>query len=158
MRAVPGNLPDQAFEDDLEYIEGKTGGERLACRSDIVPSEIVDILPEIVFVTPIYDAENQICDVSIKLEGTKLVSFYGEHTGSNVGKGFDPEITMRIVAAVSSCVETSEPVMAELILHSASQRTVVVRSLYVPLSEDGENIESCFVHFRIQYAAINLAN
>lgn len=151
LRAVAGQLPDPAFEQDLQYIQKKTQGDRFASRADIVPQEIIDILPEIAFVTPILDDDGRVLDLTIKLEGTMLVSFYGEHTGHKTDDGFDPEVRMRLIAAVASCLKTRAPVLAELRLHSSLQRKVIVRSLYIPLSDDGQTIDSCFVHFRIQY-------
>ncbi|MEX0298279.1 MAG: PAS domain-containing protein [Kordiimonas sp.] len=149
-----GPLPEPAFEQDIKYIQSKLGGKRFASRADIVPSEIKSILPEVAVFAPIFNDDGAVVDLEIRIEGTLLSRFYGEHTGQKIGDGFNERVKGRIIAAASKAIEIEAPVCAELVLRSPSERTVTVRSLYIPLSENNDVIDNFFVHFRIQYDSI----
>lgn len=143
-------MPDQAFARTLEYIAKKTAGKRFARRDDIVPVEIKDFLAEVGFLTPLFDGDGNVKDVTVQLQGTHIVSFYGEYTGKGVREEMAEEIAERIITAVTACVETRLPTIAETKTKTGHDKDFVARALYVPLSENGKDVDRCFVHFRMK--------
>lgn len=143
------NLPDAAFEQSLHYVESKTGGRRFARRDDIIPVEIKNILSEVAFLTPVFGKDGEVIDASVQLQGTQIVGFYGEFTGKGVREGMADEIAERIIAAIAVCIDTRRPVIAETRTLTKDDKDMTARALYIPLSENGQDIDRCFVHFRI---------
>jgi len=140
---------DKNIDQILSYVEEKTGGKRFAKRSDIQPSELKDLLPDICFFIPRYGNDGVLDDVDITLMGTNVVSFYGELTGQNVKSHPSPVIAERILACVSKTINNRRPTFAEAASLSPDQNYLAVKALYVPLSEDGQLIDRLLVYVRV---------
>jgi len=140
---------DRGVERLLSYIEAKTGEKRFAKRADINPAELKDLLPDICFFVPIYDENNNIIDIQVKLQGTKAASFYGEFTGKSVHSHPSSEVGTRIAASVKAVAERRCSIFVESSTLSRKKDHLRAKALYVPMAEDGENIDRLLVYVRV---------
>jgi len=141
---------DETVDRILSYVEDKTGSARLfPKRSDIRPADMKDLLPDICFFVPVHDDNGELEDVHIPLMGTNVVRFYGELTGRGVRSHPNAQVSSRILATVSQILKDRCPALAESKVLSSDKQHLAVRALYVPMSEDGQNIDRLFVYLRV---------
>jgi len=140
---------DEAVDRILSYMEAKAGVDRFVKRSDILPGEMKDLLPNICFFVPVYSETGTLEDAQITLMGTNVVRFYGELTGKGVCAHPNPEVSNRIMATVVQILKNRRSTIAESKVLSSDKEHLAVRALYVPMSEDGENIDRLFVYLRV---------
>lgn len=140
---------DETVDRILSYVEGKTGPDRFAKRSDIQPADMKDLLPDICFFVPVRGEAGELEDVHIPLMGTNVVRFYGELTGQGVLAHPNAEVSDRIMATVIQILKDRRPALAESKVLSSKKQHLAVRALYVPMSEDGQNIDRLFVYLRV---------
>jgi len=136
---------DDIVDRVLTYVESKTKGGRFATRADIRPDEMKDLLPNMCFFVPVFDEDGELEDVNIPLMGTNVVRFYGELTGKNVRSHPNPEVSNRIMVTVAQILKKRCPTLAESKVLSSDKTHLAVRAIYVPMSEDGENIDRFLV-------------
>jgi len=133
----------------MAYFEKKTGGTRLPRRNDISPLDLKDILPEVCFVVPIFNDAGVFYDAIVKLEGTKISTYYGEFTGKSIFGHSSPIVGERIFEAVKKVLDSKAAVVAKTGSKSRQQQRVRIKTLYTPMAEDGVNIDQIFVHARV---------
>ncbi|NVJ71345.1 MAG: PAS domain-containing protein [Alphaproteobacteria bacterium] len=130
----------------LRYFEDKTKGKRLPRRSDVVPSELKDVLPDICFMAPVFDPAGVIEDITVQLMGTNVVSFYGEMTGKSVFEHPSSQIGQRILASMTKAIRDREPVTTFANSLSDEKSHLQVSVLYIPMAENGKDIDRFFMH------------
>jgi hypothetical protein len=142
--ALNGIHPE--FDFFLDYFGEKTGGSRLPCRADVVPGELTAFLPGIVLMKIEYNDSGNVKDLIFGLMGTRVAGFYGERTGKSVNSVDNDESPPRIFNAVENVLENRAPYIIMLNRMSSERFFLKVGGLYVPLSEDGNNIDKIFVY------------
>ncbi len=142
-----GNNPD--VDRILSYLHTKTEGKRHVKRSDINPADLKGLLPGICFFVPQYDENGALEDVTIRLQGTRAVNFYGELTGKSVRDHPSPEVSQRIIACIQASLDRRGPIVGIAETLSAEQSFLSVKVLYVPMSEDGDHIDRFLVYIEV---------
>ncbi|WP_417450077.1 PAS domain-containing protein [Kordiimonas sp.] len=134
----------------LAYFDQRTAKSRLPRRSDIHPQDLKRYLPEIFIFGTQYDHAGHLSDLIVQLMGTTVAGFYGEITGQTVTAGApSPQVAERILISCRRALETRQPIVAEAAAFSEQKNHLRVRVLYVPLSEDGTNIDRIFGHVHV---------
>lgn len=133
----------------VKYFEEKTGGKRMARRSDIDPVELKHFLPRICIFEPIFAPDGGLDDISVRLIGTETASFYGELTGKKIKSHPAKEVVERIFSSVGLLLESRRPVTGFARELSGEKNHLRIRSLFVPLSTDGETIDKIFVYVEV---------
>jgi len=133
----------------LGYFEARTEGKRLARRSDINPSDMKDILPDVCILELEKDADGMLEDVVIRLMGTNVVSFYGELTGRSIFTHPSSQVAERIFKSAGFCLVRHRPVLVQAFTLSEEKNHLKVSVLYVPLSENNADIDRLFTHVSV---------
>ncbi|WP_286829010.1 MULTISPECIES: PAS domain-containing protein [Kordiimonas] len=136
----------------LAYFEERTGGKRLACRADIEPGQLRDILPDVCIMTPEFDPAGVLEDVKVRLMGTNVVNFYGEMTGKSIFIHPSSEVADRIFKSAAFCLERRKPVLVQAYTLSEEKNYLRVSVMYVPLSENNRDIDRLFLHVAVRRA------
>lgn len=142
-------VTDPTIDAILSYFEKKTGGTRMPRRADVSPAELKPYLPDICIMEPHYSHDGRVENVTITLQGTSAVSFYGEMTGQLVTSHPSPEVGERIIRSAQKCVDCHAPVAIIAQALSKTKQHLKVIALYVPLSHDNKTINKFFVHVRV---------
>lgn len=144
----------------LEYFDKKTGGNRLAKRSDLVPQELVEHLPNIFLHDIIYDEHNLLTGIKVRLFGTNIVEFYGELTGHTIWKNAEsrieedfPQSHERAFRTVGLILEARAPIIAIAQEFERDRPYLKLVILRIPFSDDGTNINMAFGHCEWEYCA-----
>jgi len=140
---------DKVVERIMAYFEEKTGGNRLPRRSDISPLDLKDILPEVVFIVPVFNDEGACYDATVKLEGTEVSAYYGEFTGKSIFDHSSSVVSKRIFEAVQKVLSGNCAIVAKTGTMKNQELRLRVKTLYAPMAEDGMNIDQIFVHARV---------
>lgn len=135
--AEPFRDQDLKIDRVLTLFEAKTRGDRLPCRADVVPSELADLLPNVVLINAIRDDKGTIVDAILALMGTTVVEFYGEFTGKSIFEHPAPQVAERILKSMLETEARRKPVVAEAFQLSDEKSYLRVRILYVPLEDNG---------------------
>ncbi len=133
----------------LSYFEARTEGARIARRSDINPSEMKDLLPDVCILELEKDAAGALEDIVIRLMGTNVVSFYGELTGKSIFTHPSSLVAERIFKSAAFCLERHRPVIVQAFTLSEEKNHLKVSVLYVPLSENNSDIDRFFTHVSV---------
>ncbi len=133
----------------MEYFEEKTGGMRMARRSDIDPVQLTHFLRRICIFEPIFSADGELDDIMVRLMGTETAGFYGEMTGDSVKNHRSREVVARIFESVGMLLESGRPVTGFARELSGEKNHLRIQSLFVPLSTDGETIDKIFVYVEV---------
>ncbi|HXS39316.1 MAG TPA: PAS domain-containing protein [Stellaceae bacterium] len=120
-----------------QYWQGKRGGRSMPRRSDIEPSEIVPLLPNLLIVEVLGGGKRQ----RYRLVGTAIVEAFGvEFTGKYLDQVFSGEQlrsheeNYRIIAREKCTLLLSRR------YHSPSGGELVCHRLVMPLSEDDRTV------------------
>lgn len=143
----------RVFPSVLNYVLGKTGGTRMAKRSDINPVEIASFLPHIIILDIVegqgQDADGENPQASfgciIRLIGTSAAGHYGELTGKDVRCLANKQAVKRILTTCARVIKTGEPV--GIIAHELSDKIDHLQALglYIPLVGDNGKIGQILV-------------
>lgn len=141
---------DEGVDRLLGYLHSKTNGKRLPKRSEIKPNEIKDIIADICILQPVYDDSGDMTDVMVRLLGTNVTSFYGEQTGKSVTAHPSPDVGPRVMHCVRAASSAREPLLMEISSLNEDQSFVVtLKGVYVPMSEDGAQVDRVMVYLRV---------
>jgi len=132
----------------LDYFVEKTNGSRLARREDLIPSEIIKLLPNISLFDLFYGKNGEIIDMHFRLLGTALVKFYGEWTGKHLNQGPEEEKLVnvfpatyhRVISLAEACVLNKAPVSIHSERVSEDLPHLQLNSMFIPMSDDGKLI------------------
>lgn len=149
MRTVTGvDDPDltDPQKDLLKYFADKTGGQRLPRWSDLVPGDIAPHLPKICVVDITYDGNRNIDDVTHRYVGTGVAGFYGDLTGKSISDYSNRVIGGLITGIIDDIVESRKPIIYYADPEHAKKQSIRVNNLFVPLADDGTDVDKVFFH------------
>ena len=142
----------------LDYFKAKTSGNRLASRRDLIPRELISILPYISLLNIVTDKDGELLDMEFRLVGTSLVNLYGEWTGRKVQsdnsetslKKTYPDTYKRLIDMASGVLQHRRAVMTSSQQMSEDRSYLKITNISIPLSSNGTDIDIIFVHSDIQ--------
>ncbi|MCJ9430556.1 PAS domain-containing protein [Kordiimonas marina] len=141
---------DREIDTLLSYFEARTEGKRLPKRADVDPAKLKAFLPDICIHRALYGEDGTLKDIVVQLIGTEVASFYGEMTGKSVREHPAPEVAQRIFISGQTCIDRRRPIVAIAKALSSKKNHLQVNILYIPLSEDGEQIDRLFLLVRVR--------
>jgi hypothetical protein len=124
------------------YWRSKCDGDRMPTRSAIDPVEIPRFLPNITIVEVVPDARRYV----YRLVGTKEVDIRGrDPTGKSVLEGFFGPSLDDALGCYDTVVATRRPLYDDAPYITPDGRFCDDETLFLPLSEDGENVNRILV-------------
>lgn len=133
------------FQEVMTFFEGKTKGQRMVSRADFTPRELKDYLPNMSLLELKLDAKNVVDDVFCRVCGSKGTLLYGEVTGTWLSNMESNEIFERIKERCDIVRRNGSELGVRLQILSIDRDYIVVRALYIPLSDDNSLIEKMLV-------------
>lgn len=128
------------FDEVVTFFEGKTGGQRMARRSDFTPAELKKYLPNMVLVELKYNDIDEIVDMYCQVCGSKCAALYGEVTSTWLSTFKYPDIFIRIKKRCQLAADKCQEIAITTQVLSKDKEHIVLRALYVPLSEDNKRV------------------
>ena len=124
------------------YWLSKHQGGRLPRRADIDPLELRQLMPQITIVEVVPDERRYV----YRLVGTKDVEVRGQDpTGKSVLDGFFGPSVEDVLHCYDTVVKTRAPHYDDEPYVTADHRNPNDASLFLPLSDDGENVNRILV-------------
>lgn len=133
-------------EELLAYWNGKRGARPMPDRADIVPAEIVRLLPNIIICETLRNGE----DFRTRIFGTALVQLVGEERtgkflsefGENTSVPTRPEIVQdRWFEVTRRAYREARPVLVTGTMSSSDRPHLVLHGVCCPLTAGGTTIE-----------------
>ena len=120
------------------YWESKLAGRTMPQRKDIAPSELRDLLP----IIQIYDVLDGGTSYRVRLLGTRIAAAFDEEpTGRTFDAADGSLLVDRMRQVLSHVAHRHAPVIARAARTAIANRSsFAVESIFLPLSEDGENV------------------
>ena len=128
-----------------EYWHEKRGSRALPDRSDIVPADIVSLLPHIV----IYDVIDEGRDYRVRLFGTALVNLVGEERTGMLVSEFDAKcepptdteaVRCRWMGSMTAAYTSGQPIFVTGRMSSSLRPYIVWHGVSCPLSDGSGKI------------------
>lgn len=141
------------FEEVMTFFEGKTKGQRMARRADFTPREFKKYLPNMALLELQMDAKNVVSDAFCRVCGSKCTLLYGEVTGTWLSNMEPYEIFERVMERCNIVRKSGHELGVMLQILSIDKNYIVVRGLYIPLSDDTGSIEKILVFVDIDEVA-----
>ncbi len=138
----------------VSFFDGKTGGDRLACRNDLNPAEIINFLPYVSLFELSLDEQATVKDIKCRLFGTGLVDFYGEWTGKTIRnndssdalKNIHPNTHDRLIGMINKMIRVKKPVTLYSEQVSEDRSYWQIRNLAIPFAKNGHDIDMLFMY------------
>ena len=128
------------FDEVITFFEGKTKGQRMARRSDFTPTELQKYLPNIVLVELKYNDVDKVVDIYCQVCGSKCAALYGEVTGTWLSTFESQDVFIRIKNRCQLVADKCQEIAITTQVLSKDKEHIVLRALYVPLSEDNKRV------------------
>ena len=131
----------------LAYWNAKCGDHEMPSRVDILPSEIVALLPHII----LCDVQNQGADYRVRIFGTALVELVGEErTGklvSEFGTDCNPptqtgQVRHRWMSGMQATYATRRPVLFKGRMSSSNRPYIVWHGISCPLTNNTQGVQT----------------
>jgi hypothetical protein len=124
------------------YWDRKRAGRELPARSDIIPSEIKDILP----IVQLYDLLEHALAYRVRLLGTRIAKAFPE---SPTGQIFDGRsahtLVKRMLMVFGHVARERRPLIARATNTAIDSLSfAAIESIYLPLSESGAEVDIVF--------------
>lgn len=142
--ADPGFIADchERVRAIYRYWDGKRVGRRMPRRSDLDPLEIPKLLPDICLVDVVPDARRYV----YRLIGTNEVAMRGrDPTGLAVGEGYFGTSAQSVFLNYDGVVKSCAPRLDRDPSITSDDRYICHESIFLPLSDDGENVNMVLV-------------
>lgn len=125
----------------LEYWQRKRGNRSMPSRTDIDPSEIQDLLPNVVLVDVLHDP----LDFRIRLDGTAVVEQQrGDYTGQLFSTLWPNVSESRMWHDYTTVVRTRRPLYTGIPYAGPDEEVRSVRHVLLPLSNSGSSVDVIF--------------
>lgn len=140
--ATPAAITDGRLQEAYDYWLQKCRGRHLPCRADIDPTEIPKLLPDVLLTEILPNGRYR-----YRLIGTEIAELQGVNA---TGRFLDeilpgPEYKAHILALYDECVHSRRALYTERLFLSRGQLERHIKTLFLPLSEDGETVNMIFV-------------
>lgn len=145
---------DPRYRRLADYLESKAPPRKLPGRQHIDPLEIADLLPYVMLIDVIRQAEGE-PRYRIRLMGTEVVAIQGrDGTGKYVEEILtDPE-GIAIIRRYDEILRTRQPQFRRGVVATPGRKHIHYERVAFPLARDGENIDMLiFLFSRIQPGA-----
>ena len=147
--------------DTLDNLEGNFGkfyahfrsrmtDGHLLSRADVKPYELKPYLIGMVILELVKDDQGSLSDIITRLIGSNVEHFYGNMTGRSITEHPSKDAVARTMNTAAKAVELRAPVLADTRGRLPDGNDLSVRSLYIPLAGDGENIDQIVVYVEIR--------
>ena len=130
----------------LDYFDNKTGGGRLASRSDFDPLELHGLIPRICLFDFERNIEGEVVDAMMRLQGSEIAERYRSVMGKSVREQRIEEVTERIFFLSNRISETGKPIVALAERLSEEKSYVKMSVLYIPLSDDNVTVNGALLY------------
>lgn len=130
----------------LDYFKGKTGGERLARRNEVDLLELPDLVPQICIFDFERNAQGEIVDALMRLQGSKIADTYKSVMGKSVREQGIEEVNERIFFLSNRISKTKKPIVALADQLSEEKSYVAMSVLYIPLSDDNITVNNTLLY------------
>ena len=137
------------FEEVMTFFEGKTKGQRMASRADFTPLEFKKYLPSMALLELKLDAKDVVSDAFCRVCGSKCALLYGEVNGTWLSNMEPYEIFERVMERCNIVRKNRRELAIKLQILSKDKNYIVVRGLYIPLSNDNNSIEKILIFIDI---------
>ena len=132
------------LRDGFDYWRRKSAGKSMPNRGDIDPVEIPRLLPHVMLVDVLPSGRYR-----YRLIGTENTEAQGVHaTGRYLDEVLPgPAYKLHVLALYDECVQSCRPLYSECVFFSPSDRDPArqIKVIFLPLSEDGENVAQVLV-------------
>jgi hypothetical protein len=136
----PGALENPTLCFLRAYWETKRGDRHMPSRADIRPSELKEHLGWVIMVDVLPDAQ----DFRYRLIGTLVTEYFlSESTGKTVTEAFSrlgPGVVKGVHAVMRATVRERVPLLASGDADAFAPGFEEFQALFLPLSDDGENV------------------
>jgi len=132
------NIP--SFKTLTNYLVFVSQNGKLARKSEIDPAKIKKLLPDI-FILDLVREDGEVTDLTIRLMGTGLAQFYGEHTNKSINRLENTEAVARIFTSARKCAEVRKNIAIDVASLSVKKPHLRATGLYCPLQGNGHQIE-----------------
>ena len=133
------------FEEVMAFFEDKTKGQRMASRADFTPLEFKKYLPNMALLELQVDAKNVVSDAFCRVCGSKCALLYGEVNGTWLSNMEPYEIFERVMERCNVVRNNRRELAVKFQVLSNDKNYIVVRALYIPLSNDNNSIEKILI-------------
>ena len=132
----------QPTQQIYRYWRSKCVGDRLPKRSDIDPSEIPRLLPQLTIVEVVADERRYI----YRLIGTREAEVRGnDPTGKSIAESFFGPSLDNVLGCYDKVVATREPLYDDDEYVTPDGRFSDDETLFLPLAEDGQTVNRILV-------------
>lgn len=134
----------------LAHFRRKMKPGQLLSRADVNPQELKPHLLNIVILDLVFGEDSALEDIIPRLIGSNVEHFYGKLTGRSVTEHPNKNAAARAFKSVSLMVDLRAPVLADTRGDLADGNILTVRSIYIPLAQDGQTIHKSVVCVEIR--------
>lgn len=149
--ALSGAPPD--LLEMYAYWQRKRGTRRTPTRADVEPAEIKRLLPGMLLVD-VQRASNGTLDFAYRLVGTREAEMRGhDPTGKRVADAYYGKSADVVTECYRRVVESCRPFLDDDCFHLPGQEWSPSASIYLPLSNDGEEVNMVLVYSSFRWIA-----
>jgi hypothetical protein len=135
------------------YWQRKRGARAMPARADLEPAEIKRLLPGMLLVDVRPSADGAL-EFVYRLVGTREVDMRGhDPTGKPVAEAYYGKSAELVTACYRRVVETGQPLLDEDCFHLPGQEWSPSASIYLPLSNDGAQVNMVLVYSSFRWIA-----
>lgn len=127
--------------DFLAHFNKKRKPGQLLSRADVKPQELTPHLLNMVIMDLVFGEDGTLEDVVPRLIGSNVEHFYGNLTGRSVTEHSNKNAAVRLFVSFALMLELRAPVLAVTKGLLAEGSELTIRSLYIPLAQDGKTID-----------------
>ena len=137
MSAADPKLTSPLQQRAYAYWQGKLSGRRMPSRKDLEPTEIPDLLANIVLV----DVSHDPLDFKYRLIGTAIVERIAfDYTGKRFSEIAHQQPGSKVWETAARICEERAPLTSDIPYVGPDQWVRGYRDLYLPLSDDGDRV------------------
>jgi len=125
------------FKQLTDHLLSISKPDKLPDRKDVQPSQIKRLLPDL-YILDVKRENNKNPDFILRLMGTNVVHFYGEHSGRSIHEMANKEAVKRINLCATKVLEEKQKVAVTVGALSTDQKHLQVSVLYCPLAKEDQ--------------------
>ena len=127
------------FKRLTDYLNSITEPGKFPDRRSVHPSKMTDLLPDLYILDIIRD-EGEPVDFILRLMGTNVARFYGEHSGESIQAIENKEAVKRIETCANKTLAEKRNIAVSVSALSSDQQHLQVSVLYCPLAKEDQII------------------